>query len=615
MTATALVLLAAACLLLGQAVRMGRRWGRGRPAGVELIAGIRRLPRAYLGTVHAAMSRDRRVARMHALVAGGTLAGVLFVLLHALTGVGIFAVLTLITGVAALAGDGIETARRRGDRDVHLSGGDFDRLPVALACLHAGLVISALGVWSSAVVTLLGALLTAIGAGWLVLKAARGPMRHAVAGTAHLVAHPRPERFEGKPATALLATEPRGIGEAEAFGWNRLAMFDACVQCGKCEAACPAFAAGQPLNPKKLVNDIVLSLGDRIGTDYAGHPHPEAGEARPLDQLVPGLADGPVAPETLWSCTTCRACVEACPMLIEHVDAVVDLRRFETQERGVVPEGVTDAILDIRETDTISGRALAERFDWAADLGLRVLEEGEACEVLLWAGDSAFDLRSQATLRALVRLLQRAGVDVAVLGAAELDCGDLARRMGDEATFTALARRNSETLKTRRIGRIVSADPHVVHCLSREYGAFGAVPETLHHTQLLNELVREGRLDVPVNGSLSVTYHDPCYLGRYLGETDAPRDLLRHLGLAPSEMTENGRRSRCCGGGGGAPLADVPGTRRVPDIRMAQAAATGAEVVVAACPYCTQMLEGVPGPRPEVRDVAELMWDAIGDAR
>lgn len=607
--------------LLAQILRLGLRWSRGAPANVDIAAGLRRLPRAYLRDVHAVVAREPRVARMHALVAGGTLGAALAMLCLALTGWAVFAVLTSIAAIAGIAGALIDARRRLSQRPDRLSGGLFDVLPWALLAFDAGLLLSALAPWAGPGAVWVGALLMAGGGGWLVLRSAAGPMRHAIAGVTTLVTHPRPERFEDRPATALSpAPDGYGIGKTTGFGWNRLAMFDACVQCGKCEAVCPAYAADQPLNPKKLINDLVVGLeAGGIGREYSGHGHPAPTDDRPLDGLIAGFgpdpAPLPVSPDALWSCTTCRACVQACPMMIEHVDAIIDLRRYDTQSRGVPPDAVGATLLDLGETDTLSGRAPKDRYDWAADLNLRVLSEGDACDILLWAGESAFDLRSQATLRALVQLLQRAGVDVAILGGAERDCGDFARRTGDEARFTALARANLATLAQHRIGRIVSADPHVVHCLGREYPTLGALPDALHHTTLLDELVAEGCLDLPQMPGRTVTYHDPCYLGRYMGETEAPRRLLDRLGLKSTEMADHGRFSRCCGGGGGAAVADVPGKRRIPDIRMDQARATGAQTVVAACPTCTQMLEGVPGERPEVLDVAQMLWQAVEDAR
>jgi Fe-S oxidoreductase len=294
-------------------------------------------------------------------------------------------------------------------------------------------------------------------------------------------------------------------------------------------------------------------------------------------------------------------------MMIEHVDAVIDLRRFQTLELGAMP-GKAPAVLDeIKATDNPGGHPLERRLDWAADLALPVLADRRSCDVLLWLGDGAFDLRNQRTLRALVKLMRRAGVDFAVLGAEELDCGDVARRLGDEATFQSLARRNIEILSRYRFNRIVTADPHVLHTLRNEYPPFGAVLTVVHHTAFLLDLIDSGRLSVVKPVAERLTYHDPCYLGRYNGEIEAPRALLDAIGVSRVEMERSGLRSSCCGGGGGAPLADVPGKRRIPDVRMDHARATGAETVAVACPTCAQMLEGVVGPRPQVADIAELV--------
>ncbi len=298
-------------------------------------------------------------------------------------------------------------------------------------------------------------------------------------------------------------------------------------------------------------------------------------------------------------------------MMIEHVDAVIDLRRFETLERGLTPGKAAVALEELRATDNPGGRPAAHRIDWAADLSLPVLAETGECDLLLWLGDAAFDLRGQRSLRALAQLLRRAGVDFAVLGVEELDSGDLARRLGDEATFQELARRNITLLGRYRFNRIVTADPHVLHVLRNEYPAFGGHYTVVHHTALLLELVESRRLLPRAVPGRTVTYHDPCYLGRYNGEIDAPRQLLDALGLARIEMERSGMNSSCCGGGGGAPLTDVSGKKRIPDIRMEHARATGAERVAVACPNCTVMLEGVVGPRPAVADIAELVWEAV----
>lgn len=297
-------------------------------------------------------------------------------------------------------------------------------------------------------------------------------------------------------------------------------------------------------------------------------------------------------------------------MMIEHVDAVIDLRRFQTLELGATPGKAAGVLEELKATDNPGGHPLSRRLDWAVDLSLPILADKGRCDVLLWLGDGAFDLRTQRSLRALVLLLRRAGIDFAVLGPEELDCGDVARRLGDEATFQDLARRNVSTLRRYAFSRIVTADPHALHTLRHEYKPFGLDIQVIHHTAFLLDLLQAGKLTVTAANGTSVTYHDPCYLGRYNGEIDAPRALLDAIGVERVEMERSGLRSSCCGGGGGAPLTDVAGKRRIPDVRMDHARATGAATVAVACPNCALMLEGVVGPRPQVAEIAELVLAA-----
>jgi len=447
-----------------------------------------------------------------------------------------------------------------------------------------------------------------------------GPMKHAVAGLLHLGLHPRPERFgtpaEKRFATALrpltLTADDMGVGKPADFAWNKLLSFDACVQCGKCEAACPAFAAGQPLNPKKLIQDLVVGMSGSTDAAYAGSPYPgqAVGEHGGAPQLP--IVGGLISSDTLWSCTTCRACVQECPMLIEHVDSIVDMRRHLTLVGGVVPNKGNEALDNLRDTDTVGGFPLAARHHWAADLNVPVLAAGESTDWLVLVGEGGFDMRYQRTLRAFIKTLQKAQLKIALLGDAETDGGDLARRLGDEAGFQRLARQLMGTLQARSFKGIVTADPHLFHLLKNEYPALGGHFHVLHHTQLLAELMEQGHLKATRSAGVdSLTYHDPCYLGRYGQEVNAPRQVLKGIGIKVVEMERHGVRGRCCGGGGGAPFTDIPGATRIPDIRMADAKATGAAVVAVACPQCTAMLEGVVGPRPEVRDIAELVAHAV----
>ncbi|MCS0497619.1 (Fe-S)-binding protein [Ancylobacter sp. MQZ15Z-1] len=618
-----LAILALAAIAAVMAGGRARLWRAGRPAKVDWMRGLMALPKRYLVDVHHVVGRDPYAARMHALAAGGLLGGsalALLALLPPLGGSRLFWALVALAFAVALAGGFMVGRRRYPERPARLSGGKFQRLPFLLAAYAGGAFLVALdaalagSVWPLAWP---GLWLAAAGGLGLAMQLDRGPMRHAFAGALHLVAHPRAARFEGRRETALAPLNleaPRlGVATPADFAWNRLAGFDACIQCGRCEVACPAFAAGQPLNPKRLIQDLATSMvPGATNVAYAGSPYPHAREVAGIggpDLPIVG-AGAMIHPDTLWSCTTCRACVEECPMMIEHVDAIVALRRFQTLELGALPEKAAAPLAELRYADEPQGRPLAARTDFAAGLDLPLISARAGAEVLLWLGEGAYDLRYGRTLRALVRLLHLAGVDFAVLGEEERDCGDIARRLGDEATFQRLARANIATLARHSFRRILTPDPHALHVLRNEYPALGGIYEVVHHSAFLDELVAEGRLGVaPLKAS--VTYHDPCYLGRYNGEIDAPRRLLDRLGLARLEMERSGRRSMCCGGGGGAPLSDIEGERRIPDIRMDQAAQTGAGIVAVACPQCTAMLEGVTGTRPEVRDIAELVLEAV----
>lgn len=303
-------------------------------------------------------------------------------------------------------------------------------------------------------------------------------------------------------------------------------------------------------------------------------------------------------------------------MMIEHVDAIVDMRRFLTLEHGNTPGKGAEVLDNLIATDNPGGFDPGSRMHWAADLNLPLMRDLGQVDVLLWLGDGVFDMRNQRTLRALVKVLRAAGVDFAVLGNEERDSGDVARRLGDEATFQSLAKRNIATLSQYRFQCIVTCDPHSFHVLKNEYGELGG-PDfnanwvVRHHSTYIAELFEAGRLHfAPWKGG-RVTYHDPCYLGRYNGEYEAPRNVLKALGIEVAEMQRSGFRSRCCGGGGGAPITDIPGKQRIPDMRMNDVKETGAELVAVGCPQCTAMLEGVVDATAEVRDIAELVADAL----
>ncbi|HEY2112186.1 MAG TPA: DUF3483 domain-containing protein, partial [Dongiaceae bacterium] len=560
--------------------------------------------------VHEVVSRESLAGGMHALTAGGLLASLALLVLMAWAGWrGIFPGLLLLAGLASLIAGSLLVARRRYPRKPQrLSGGRFQILPFLLLIfplVAAPIAFAEMGLLPEGPGRVPpGQILTSLLLLALAAQIAGGPLKHVVAGALHLVVHPRPARFGATRPVADLApldlAAPRlGAGAIGDFAWNRLVGFDACIQCGRCESVCPANAAGQPINPKALIQDLAGALPRPPAERYQGSPHPpRIGESLGSAVLRASDGRGVIEPETLWACTSCRACVYECPMMIEHVDAIVSMRRHQTLELGATPGKGAEALAELKAADNPGGRALASRLDWATDLALPRLAEVESTDILLWLGDAAFELRGQRTLRSLVRLLRQAKVDFAVIGAEELDCGDIARR-------------NIALLAKYRFRRILTADPHVLHCLKNEYPALGGRYDVVHHTTFLASLIERGRLTPSRPLGQSVTYHDPCYLGRYNGEIASPRAILDRLGIERREMERSGLRSSCCGGGGGAPLTDIAGKRRIPDIRMDQVRATGALVLAVACPNCAVMLEGVVGPRPAVADIAELLEAAL----
>ncbi|MFM0195674.1 (Fe-S)-binding protein [Paraburkholderia strydomiana] len=607
------------------------RVGRATAAGAYGWANLLSIPKRYFVDLHHVVARDPYIAKTHVATAGGAILAMALVFVN--YGLAIYSPwldkLIFLAALVMLVGAVFVWRRRHGAKAVpaRLSRGPWDHLPLLLGSFALGLLLFIAlpaGAMSGALAIIV-ALLIAVGAFTMTFGAARGgPMKHALAGLLHLAFHPRQERFAERndrdivPPTALKAplldAKEYGVGKPVEFRWNQLLSFDACVQCGKCEAACPAFAAGQPLNPKKLIQDLVTGMVGGTDAEYAGSPTPGIPVGKhggaPGKPLISSLIEA----ETLWSCTTCRACVQECPMLIEHVDAIVDMRRNQTLVEGTVPGKGPITLSNLRETGSSNGYDIGARYDWAVDLQVQVAQPGRRVDVLLIAGEGAFDMRYQRTLRALVKVLNRAGVDYAVLGGVETDTGDTARRLGDEATFQQLAKKLIGTLSQYSFGKIVTSDPHVLHSLRNEYRALGGFYEVQHHTALIDELVATGKLSpraLAAYADSKITYHDPCYLGRYNGETEAPRRVLKSIGIKVVEMERHGMRGRCCGGGGGAPLTDIPGKRRIPDIRIDDARGIGAEIVAVGCPNCTAMLEGVVGPRPEVLDVAELVAAAL----
>ena len=407
-----------------------------------------------------------------------------------------------------------------------------------------------------------------------------------------------------------------GLGTIADMTWKQMVDGMTCTECGRCQDACPAFFTGKNLSPKL----VVMGLRDQLYRE--GHAMLAAadGPAGPIFQGRP-LVPTAVLDETVWDCVTCGACVRECPVGIEHIDHIVDLRRNLVMVESRFPAEGATMLRDLERTSNPWGRSPTERTDWAAGLDVRVLEPGDpAPEVLFWVGCApAFDERARIGARSTAALLKEAGVDFAILGPRESCTGDPARRMGDEYTFQGLAKGNVETLAEagveRGVTRIVTTCPHCFNTLANEYADFGGRYEVIHHTQLLAELVADGRLK-PEAGTEGITYHDSCYLARHNDVRAEPRQLVAAVGK-PLEMARREERTFCCGAGG-AHMWLEERSSQINEERAREATATGATTLAVACPFCTVMLDDgmqSTGGGLVVKDIATLLAEAVERGR
>lgn len=402
-----------------------------------------------------------------------------------------------------------------------------------------------------------------------------------------------------------------GVNRLEQFTWKDLLDLDSCTECGQCTSVCPANAVGKQLSPR----DIIISLRGQL--PVLDDPQ-SAGSEGSKDSLSI-ISDGtPLAAEALWQCTTCGACVETCPVAIEQYPKIVDMRRFLVMEDAQLPRNLQDALTSLEQRGHPFRGTQASRTDWAEGMEVPHIKDVDDPEVLLWVGcGGALVERNQKSTRALAKLLQHAGVKFGILGRDESCTGDPARRIGNEFLFDTLARQTIETLNSHQVHRVVTACPHCFNTFRNEYPQFGGSFEVYHHTTYLAKLIGENRLKLDATQIEQITLHDPCYLGRHNGITDAPRRILESVSETPLvEMEQHGTQSFCCGGGGGMSFIDEPAGQRVNMERSKQALSTGADTIAVACPFCTTMLEdGVgalqPDRKVEVKDVAELLWESV----
>jgi Fe-S oxidoreductase len=390
--------------------------------------------------------------------------------------------------------------------------------------------------------------------------------------------------------------------------WKQMLDTMSCTECGRCQDVCPAYATGKALSPKLLI----MAMRDQL---LAEGPKALAADG---SYTAPPMVPNAVTDDVVWDCVTCGACVRECPVGIEHIDHVIDLRRNLVMVESRFPEEAGAMLRDVDRSSNPWGKPQADRTHWAEGLGVRVLQPGEtAPDVLFWVGCApAFDERAKQAAVSTAKLMQMAGIDFAILGPREACTGDPARRMGDEYTFQRLAGQNVGTLNETGVKKIVTTCPHCFNTIGNEYPDFGGRYEVVHHTEFLAELVREGKL-APLPSERTITYHDSCYLARHNDVRSQPRELVDAVGKA-IEMPRHGERTFCCGAGGARMWMEEKRGRPINHERVREAAATGAETLAVACPFCTVMLDdGVreTGAKMQVIDLATLLAEAVEKRR
>ena len=440
---------------------------------------------------------------------------------------------------------------------------------------------------------------------------------HLFAAPVNFALEPRRDRV--RISTAALppidfedeSLEQFGAARLEQLRWPQLLDAYACIQCNRCADVCPANQTGKALSP------AALEINKRYELTLSAAVL-QAGEASPLP-----LIDFAISSEALWACTTCGACIEVCPVGCEQMIDIVDIRRDQVMMQGAFPADLQTAFRGMERAGNPWGIGQDKRMDWADGLAVPTVGDNPDFEVLFWVGCAgSYDPAAQATTRAMVELLEHAGVNYAVLGQGEKCTGDPARRAGNEYLYYQLASENVAVLDDALLGhldpdkrkRVVTTCPHCFNALFNDYPQLGGDYDVVHHTQLLDMLIEERRLP-PLQTERSLTYHDPCYLGRHNGVYDPPRRLLTGGGATLAEMPRNRSDSFCCGAGGAQFWKEEEaGSMRVGENRMREAQATGSEVVAAGCPFCKVMLgssEIDGAPTPEVLDVAQLMVESV----
>ena len=396
------------------------------------------------------------------------------------------------------------------------------------------------------------------------------------------------------------------VKKIEDFSWKDLMDLDTCTACGKCQELCPATNSEKPLSPKWLILDLRQIMHGEETYQHSFKGSVKEGE-------LPDL----ITQETLWSCTSCRACVEACPVGIDQLSKIIELRRSLISDNKA-PNNMLNTLKNIRSRSNPWGQPPEDREKWTEGLEVPKVDNTPDFEYLYWVGCAgAYDSRNQNVAKTIVGLLKKANIKFAVLGKKEKCTGDTARRAGDEGLFQELAIENIETFKAHSIKKIITHCPHCFNTFKNEYPEFGLKDVTvLHHTEILWDLIKVGKLSMTKEVKEEITYHDSCYLGRHNAQYDAPRNILNKIpGIKYTEMENSKERGTCCGGGGAQLWYEAPG-KQINVMRLNEIKESGAKTAASACPFCTIMLETArtldkTGSPPAIQDISELVAKAV----
>lgn len=399
------------------------------------------------------------------------------------------------------------------------------------------------------------------------------------------------------------------------FSWKQILDMYSCTECGRCSSNCPATISGKTLAPRQLLLNLRDYLYERETEVLQVKPAEGETETPLVGENVVG--ERLIHDDVLWACTSCRACEEACPVLIEYVDKIVDMRRHLVQEESRFPAELTRTFKGMETQSNPWGIDAATRGDWAADLEIPTMAEKPDAEYLYFVGCAgSFDDRNKRTTQSLVKILKKAGVDFAILGPEETCNGETARRIGNEYLFQSMAQMTVEVLGTYNVRKIITNCPHCFNTFKNDYPQFGGNYEVIHGTELVERLIREGKIQFGVDGDRAITYHDSCYLGRYNDVFEAPRNILQLIpGTSLKEMERSRNFGMCCGAGGGRMWMEEEPTQRVNYKRVEQALETKPDVVAVACPFCMTMIDDGLKAKGEERvqalDVMEIVADRM----